>query len=118
MYDAPGAAFFQRKRDEKRQQTATAQALATCIEKVHGAAVERARAAVRNPLRPMPRGPAMVFNGAYLVPIGIEPVWRHHLKALDLPQGFELALTGPWAPYNFTGGKIHERYTASVEIAP
>lgn len=109
---SPGAAFFQRKRDARRQREEAEAALVQCVAASHRRLSEAARAAVANPLQPPAvhqRPGEMVLNAAYLVPRADESAWRTHLS--DLAQSHDdarisLELTGPWAPYNFTGSNL------------
>ncbi|MBB5751385.1 GvpL/GvpF family gas vesicle protein [Prosthecomicrobium pneumaticum] len=107
-----GAAFFQRKREARAAEQAAAAALDRLAADSHARLARRARAAVMN--RPQPaavhrRPGEMVLNGAYLVAEQDEAAWREDLAALEreAPEtGADYALTGPWAPYNFTGGAL------------
>jgi len=112
--DGPGAgaAFFQRKRDTRRMREAAEVALVQCVAASHRRLSEAARAAVANPVQPPAvhrRSGEMVLNAAYLVPRAGETAWREQLADLaDSHHGAGLSceLTGPWAPYNFTGSDL------------
>lgn len=118
---SPGAAFFQHKRRERQLQEEAALTVARCVEDSHRRLAVCARSAVSNPPQPTPRGQRtdMVLNGAYLVATEAEEEMRACLRELAETyrrQGFGYALTGPWAPYNFTrsgrGQREFERFSA------
>jgi hypothetical protein len=107
-----GVAFFQRKRDARRLHEEAEAALAQCVAASHRRLAQAARAAVANPVQPSAvhrRAGEMVLNAAYLVPRADEAEWRKHLAELERiyeDAGIRYELTGPWAPYNFTGGGL------------
>ncbi|TCT02270.1 GvpL/GvpF family gas vesicle protein [Aquabacter spiritensis] len=107
-----GAAFFQRKRDAQRLRAEAEAALAHGVAESHRRLAARARAAVANPVQPAAvhrRRGEMALNGAYLVPRADEAAWRESLAELERTYagaGIRYELTGPWGPYNFTGGGL------------
>ena len=107
-----GVAFFQRKRDARRLREEAEAALAQCVAASHRRLAQASRAAVANPVQPAAvhrRAGEMVLNAAYLVPRADEAAWREHLADLariHAGAGIHYELTGPWAPYNFTGGGL------------
>jgi Gas vesicle synthesis protein GvpL/GvpF len=104
---APGRAFFAQRRSERgARERAWARATAAA-EAIHDRLRAEATAAtVLPPQRRALSGRAgtMVLNGAYLVPRSRAQAFASavdELTARHRADGIELALDGPWAPYNF-----------------
>lgn len=104
-----GLAFFRRKKEEQEARAAAEAALDHCVAASHRRLAGLARAAVANPLQPPElhgQAAVMALNGAYLVAAEDEPAWREALAELEqahAASGARYVLTGPWAPYHFTG---------------
>lgn len=112
-----GRAFFARKRAERAVRQRALALATTVVDELHGRLCAVASAARLLPpqRRELSRLPGtMVHNGAYLVArdqvAGFSAVVsalaaRHH------GAGFEIDVSGPWAPYNFasTGAASDER---------
>ena len=103
----PGTAYLQRRRaEEQSRQVAWDRAMALA-ERVHAALARVAAASRRHP----PQDPRlsghtgwMVLNGAYLVDDGRQEALARVVAGFHDPdRGVRLELTGPWAPYSFTG---------------
>lgn len=109
---SPGAAYMQRKRDEREARQHAfelAEAAATQIHEVLG------EVASDGLLVPLQRREVsghngdMVFNGVYLVADDEAEVFHEQVRALQaemLSAGLELIPTGPWPAYNFVPGTI------------
>jgi hypothetical protein len=102
-----GAAYLQRRRDERRTAEAAGRLAADLAEDVHQALAQRSLAARRNPPQNRElsghRGD-MLLNGAYLVERGGSERLRglvEQLQERHRPLGAELLLAGPLPPYTF-----------------
>ncbi|WP_371345984.1 GvpL/GvpF family gas vesicle protein [Ancylobacter sp. IITR112] len=107
-----GLAFFRRKKEEQEARAAAEAALDHCVSLSHQRLAAGARAAVANPLQPPElhgQAATMALNGAYLVATEDDAAWRASLAELERAHahlGARYVLTGPWAPYHFTGGGL------------
>jgi hypothetical protein len=107
--ETPGHAFFARK---KLDRTVDQEASAVAQRTARSAHAQLRQHAVAARLLP-PQDPRlshrfgkMILNGAYLVDrsaAGEFAATIDRLRASDCPDGVELILSGPFAPYNFVG---------------
>jgi hypothetical protein len=103
-----GAAFFQRKRQDRCLAQEVETTLRAAAEDSHLRLSGIARAAAANPLHATAahgRADEMVLNGAYLIARDAEERLSAVLRDLSEfygPRGFTYQQTGPWACYNFT----------------
>jgi hypothetical protein len=63
---------------------------------------------VNPPQRPEASGrkQEMVLNGVYLVRASEQPAFEQLVHELEAGSGLELAITGPWPPYNFVPSSL------------
>jgi hypothetical protein len=104
-----GRAYMQRKQLERELAAAAERFAADCAQDVHERLATAARDARANAVQqPDPESPRrMILNGAYLVDGGAEPRFREALGEVERAyagDGVDFELTGPWPPYNFSGG--------------
>jgi antitoxin (DNA-binding transcriptional repressor) of toxin-antitoxin stability system len=105
-----GAAYLQRRQQERALAEKAGEVRARCVEVVHERVEGLARASTVNPpQRPEihGRGLQMLLNGAYLIARDRTPQLREAVRALQeewCSLGFTIELTGPWPPYNFVSG--------------
>ena len=105
--ESRGRAYFARKRQARTASEAARATVQTAVEDIHARLRERAAAAaVLTPQHPDVSGRRghMVLNGAYLVDRSQTQAFTALAEASAeqyRPQGLELELSGPWAPYNF-----------------
>ena len=103
----PGLAFFAQKKRDQQLNEALARAVAGHVASCHDRLASLSRHAVRAPLQAASlhgRGDDMVLNAAYLVDKRKTDALRAALRDLGAtlaPLGFDIVLTGPWAPYSF-----------------
>jgi gas vesicle protein GvpL/GvpF len=104
-----GTDWLRRKRDERAAAESARDAADERAVAIHAALAEQARAAAL--ARPHDRRLSgdereMLLNGAYLVPVERAEQFRARVAELGReyePEGVQLELTGPWAPYHFVG---------------
>lgn len=102
-----GRAFFERKQADRDLLERTRALAATVVEEIHARLSAEADAATRLPPqeRTLSRhAGTMLLNGAYLVERSRGAAFSAAVSALAArhrAQGFELDVTGPWAPYSF-----------------
>jgi hypothetical protein len=112
--DEPGRAFFVRKKLERSAVEAASATAVGAAQRVH-ADLSRHAAAARllppqNP-RVSKRQGTMILNGAYLVDRSTAAEFTaltEVLRERESRGGFELSLTGPFAPYNFVAGRAED----------
>jgi Gas vesicle synthesis protein GvpL/GvpF len=105
-----GAAYLQRRQNERVLAERAGEVRARCAQVVHQQLGSLARAGTSNPpQRPEVHGRnlTMLLNGAYL--IERDRAAEVHAAVASLQEewsalGFEIELTGPWPPYNFVFG--------------
>lgn len=109
---ASGTDYLRRRRDERDRRERAAEevsdACATIHERLCAQSVE---GLVNAPQRREVSGHdgEMVLNGVYLVDDGTLPAFEREVELLAgqyAPDGFELAMTGPWPAYNFLPTEI------------
>lgn len=108
--DSRGAAYLQRRQQERVLAEKASEVRARAVEVVHERVHALSRAAKSNPpQRPEVHGRelTMLLNGAYL--IERERTGELRAAAATLQEewsalGFTIELTGPWPPYNFVSG--------------
>jgi hypothetical protein len=111
--EAVSGSDYMARRRRKRDQAADAdRARAALAERIHESLGLKAEASRSNPVHAADTargGGVMLLNGAYLVPREATAAFREHVAALAdelRADGVELAVTGPWPPYNFLPGGI------------
>ncbi len=108
--DKRGAAYLQRRQQERALAEKAGEVRARCAQVVHQRVEELAGASTVNPpQRPEVHGRelTMLLNGAYLVERDRAPEIMQAIESLQEewgPLGFTIELTGPWPPYNFVSG--------------
>lgn len=109
---APGAAYMQRKRQERQEQERMIQLLEEAAGQIHDRlAAVAGDALMLAPQRPEASGRSdeMILNGVYLVPGEAGESFFaevHALRSEFEPLDIELVATGPWPAYNFVPGTI------------
>lgn len=108
--DRRGAAYLQRRQQERALAEKAGEVRARCVEVVHQRIEDLARASTVNPpQRPEVHGRelTMLLNGAYLVERDRTSEIKQAVDGLQeewSALGFAIELTGPWPPYNFVSG--------------
>ncbi|MFJ6725366.1 GvpL/GvpF family gas vesicle protein [Streptomyces sp. NPDC091281] len=103
----PGRTYLRRRRAQEDAREAVHRAAVTAAARVESAAAPYAAARARH--RPQSGSLAAttdenVVNDAYLVPVACGLPFRESVaRAADGLDGVRVTVTGPWAPYSFTG---------------
>ena len=99
---ASGTAFLARKKRQKDETRELAARASADAEALHAQLAARADEAAKRP--PLPAGPRLLLDAAYLVPrkklVSFKEAVAREARALEA-DGLEVTLTGPWPPYNF-----------------
>jgi hypothetical protein len=105
---SPGRAYLQRRRAARDQRDDARMAVQEAAEHIMGAAlscaVEQARHRPQQGRLASSTSGENLVNDAYLVPNDRADAFRTAvLRAADRFRGIRVDITGPWAPYSFTG---------------
>jgi hypothetical protein len=107
-----GAAYLARKREERELEARLDELVEGAVQEIHEQlaeiAADSALSAVQSREASGNRGD-MVLNGAYLVADEDRDAFSERVDVLGSrfqAVGLELAITGPWPPYNFLPGSI------------